>query len=101
MRNLAMTLATLALAACATKTGPQLGTQAPTVPAAKCAPTVAARSEAEPLMPAGVDLDALHGAMIDAFGEEAAKAWRGWLNSWRGWGQEGWRRLDAARAACR
>lgn len=51
-------------------------------------------------MPAGVDLDVLHGAMIDTFGEDAAKTWRAWLNGWRGWGQEGWRRLDMARAGC-
>lgn len=52
-------------------------------------------------MPAGVDREALYGWMVQTFGEDAAKAWWKWFSTdHRGWGQEGWSRLDKARANC-
>lgn len=72
---------------------------APTAPDINCQPTVAAPSLAEPAMPDGVDLAVLQAAMIRLFGEDAALRWKRWFETThRGWAQEGWRRLDRARA---
>lgn len=52
-------------------------------------------------MPAGVNLDDLYGLMVEHFGEAEARAWWKWLTtSWRGWGTDGWKRVDKARASC-
>lgn len=52
-------------------------------------------------MPAGVDRDQLLSWLGDTFGEEAAGAWWKWFSTtWRGWGQDGWKRVDAARDSC-
>lgn len=52
-------------------------------------------------MPPGVDREALYLYLVDSFGEETAKAWWKWLSvDFRGWGREGWTRLDNARKAC-
>lgn len=51
-------------------------------------------------MPGGVDLDVLYAAAVRLFGEEVAAEWWAWFAvEHREWGQEGWRRLDQARAA--
>lgn len=52
-------------------------------------------------MPVGVNLDDLFAQMVERYGETEAKAWWKWLTtSWRGWGQDGWRRVDKARTSC-
>lgn len=41
----------------------------------------------------------MYAALFTAFGEERANAfWQWFTTDWRGWGREGWQRLDAARA---
>lgn len=51
-------------------------------------------------MPEGVNLDTLYAAMVRLFGEDAAASWWRWFTvDHRGWSQEGWQRLDTARAA--
>src|SRR6478736_8488858 len=90
----------LSLAACQT-TASQPGTLVDTSPAPLCPAEIVAPSRAEPPMPAGVDLDGLYVLMVEHFGEKEAKAWWSWLTtSWRGWGQDGWKRVDKARASC-
>jgi len=65
-----------------------------------CQPTVLADSKAEPTPPAGgVARDVFYDFLVDAGGEDWAKAfWKWWTVTYPDWGREGWKRLDAARA---
>lgn len=52
-------------------------------------------------MPAGVDLDATYVWMVQTFGEDVAKRWWKWFGvDHRGWGGDGWKRVDKARESC-
>ena len=104
MRNLMLlALASLTLAACATtgKPSPGVGPTAPTVPPALCPATIKAPSLAEPVPPEiGLTEAVLYDMVVTAVGEDRAKAWWAWFTTTHpDWGREGWRRIDAARAA--
>jgi hypothetical protein len=65
-------------------------------PAAVCAPL-----EAEPLPPAGVDLDRLNAVIMAAFGPDLGAQLQQWREAdWPAWARRGWRRLEKGQAKC-
>lgn len=70
---------------------------APTAPPVQCSPALKAPSRAEPLPPS-VSTSAVYGALVDALGEDGAKAFWRWLSvEFPGWARDGWARVDQAR----
>lgn len=52
-------------------------------------------------MPKGVTEQALFDVLVSTFGEDVARDWWKWFSvEHRGWGQGGWKRVDAARRTC-